>query len=101
MDNHRQTVFIVDDDEAVLDALQLLMKSVNLTAKTFNCAQMFLNTYTPDQSGCLILDIHMPNMTGLELQKYLKLKEILLPGDIKEFVAGDIYYWEWRYFNGR
>ncbi len=68
------TVFIVDDDEAVRNSLRFLMKSVNLAAQTYPSAQSFLDAYDRDRPGCLVLDVRMPGMSGLDLQE--KLKEI-------------------------
>jgi len=64
-------IFIVDDDEAVRDSLGLLMKSVALTSRLFASAGDFLAEYDPDCPGCLILDIRMPGMSGIELQQQL------------------------------
>lgn len=70
----KSTVFIVDDDEAMRDSLGLLMKSVGFNHKTYACAHDFLDTCDTVLSGCLLLDIRMPGLSGLELQD--KLKEI-------------------------
>ena len=73
------TVFVVDDLEANRVLLELLIKSVDLKVKTFASAIAFLDAYDPNQSGCLLLDIRMPNMSGLELQKTLKARDIKIP----------------------
>lgn len=65
------TVFVVDDDQAVRESLALLVQSVGLEAKTFASARDFLAAYRPDRRGCLITDIRMPGMSGLELQEQL------------------------------
>ncbi len=65
------TVFVVDDDLAVRDSLALLVHSVGLQVETFAGARDFLDTYRPDRRGCLITDIRMPGMSGLELQEQL------------------------------
>jgi FixJ family two-component response regulator len=65
------TVFIVDDDDAVRDSLRLLVKSLKVRAETFSSAVQFLDKYDPKRPGCLVLDIRMPGMSGLELQKRL------------------------------
>lgn len=65
------TVFLVDDDEAVRDAMSLLLKSVDLRVQAFDSATAFLDTYDPDQQGVLVLDIRMPGMSGMELQDKL------------------------------
>ncbi len=61
------TVFIVDDDEAIRDALAWLFQSRGVTARTFGSAEQFLAEWRPDLRGCLVLDIRMDGMTGLEL----------------------------------
>ena len=69
MDAGTQTVFIVDDDGAVRHSLALLVKSMSLRAETFESARAFLDQYDPARPGCLVLDIRMPLMSGLELQQ--------------------------------
>lgn len=73
------TVFIIDDDEAVRDSLSWLMKSAGLHAETFDSADAFLDGYKEHRPGCLILDIRMPGMNGLELQAELKRRDFRLP----------------------
>lgn len=73
------TVFIVDDDDAVRDSLGLLMKSAGLHAEAFDSAESFLRDYDPLRPGCLVLDIRMPGMSGLELQGELVDRESSLP----------------------
>ena len=73
------TVFIVDDDAAVRNSLRLLVKSVGLTAAAFVSAQEFLATYDPHQPGCLVLDVRMPGMSGLDLQQQLNLRGAVIP----------------------
>jgi len=72
-------VFIVDDDEAVRNSLRLLVKSIGLTASVSGSAQDFLATYDPVQPGCLVLDVRMPGMSGLELQQQLNLRGAVIP----------------------
>src|SRR6202048_4683575 len=72
-------VFIVDDDEAVRNSLRLLVKSVGLTAVALVSAQEFLTSYDPQQPGCLVLDVRMPGMSGLELQQRLNLRGAVIP----------------------
>jgi two-component system response regulator FixJ len=72
-------VFIVDDDEAVRNSLRLLVKSVGLTAAALVSAQEFLVSYDPLQPGCLVLDVRMPGMSGLELQQQLNLRGAVIP----------------------
>lgn len=72
-------VFIVDDDAAVRNSLRLLVKSIGQTAEVFSGAQEFLATYEPQQPGCLVLDVRMPGMSGLELQQQLNLRGAVIP----------------------
>lgn len=72
-------VFIVDDDEAVRSSLRLLLKSVGLVPSALASAREFLDKYDPAQPGCLVLDVRMPQMSGLELQEQLNLKGAVLP----------------------
>jgi two-component system, LuxR family, response regulator FixJ len=73
------TVFIVDDDEGVRNSLRFLLKSVGLTTRALSSAAEFLDTYKPSQPGCLVLDVRMPGMSGLELQQQLNLRGATLP----------------------
>lgn len=73
------TVFIVDDDPAVRDAIRWLMEQVKLKAQVFSSADEFLASYVPGMRGCIILDIRMPGMSGLELQEKLKASGALIP----------------------
>jgi len=75
----RPTVFVVDDDSAVRDALKLLLRSVGHPVETYGSGQDFLDGYPDDQPGCLVLDIRMPGMSGLELQQQLNTRHSLLP----------------------
>ncbi len=79
MTDHSPTVFLVDDDEAVRDSLGLLMKSVGLTSRSFASATEFLAEYDSDRPGCLVLDIRMPGMSGMELQQKLIEMRAILP----------------------
>lgn len=73
------TVFVVDDDPDVRESLSLLLKSVGLNAETFADAQGFLEGYRAARAGCLIVDVRMPGMSGLELQQTLTQQDICLP----------------------
>lgn len=77
--SEQPTVFIVDDDVAVRDALSLLMHSACLTAETFSGAREFLERVPDDRPGCLILDVRMPEVDGLELQRRLAARGSRLP----------------------
>lgn len=72
-------IFIIDDDSAIRDSLRLLVESVGYSVKTFNEPIAFLEEYDSDQLGCLILDIRMPNMSGLELQNKLNDMHCIMP----------------------
>ena len=79
MKEHSPVVFIVDDDEGVRSSLRLLLKSVGLVPSALASAREFLDKYDPAQPGCLVLDVRMPEMSGLELQEQLNLKGAVLP----------------------
>jgi FixJ family two-component response regulator len=72
-------VFIVDDDEDVRDALAMLMRAAGLRTTSFVSARDFLQRFNPKENGCLVLDIRMPGMTGIELQAELHKRRIRLP----------------------
>ena len=73
------TVFIVDDDEAVRDSIAELVSSVGLSSAAFGSAQEFLNSYDPERSGCLMLDVRMAHMSGLALQERLQEMGATIP----------------------
>jgi len=73
------TVFIVDDDPAVTRALGGLIESIDLKAVAYQSADEFLNAYRPTGPGCLVLDVRMPGMSGLELQQKLLAAGVSLP----------------------
>ena len=77
--NARPTIFVVDDDSAVRDALKLLLRSVGQSVETFGSGQEFIESYSEDRPGCLVLDIRMPGMSGLELQQKLNERHSILP----------------------
>ncbi len=72
-------VFVIDDDAAIRDSLALLMKSVQQPTQLYSSADEFLQGWNPDMTGCLVLDVRMPGMSGLELQKELIRRRISLP----------------------
>ena len=72
-------VFVVDDDEAMRSSLRWLIESDGHEVETFESAQNFLDNYYPGQAGCLLLDVRMPGMSGLELQAQLEDREITAP----------------------
>ena len=98
-------VYLVDDDFSVRDSLSLLIESTGQAVRCFESADEFLNNFDPDQAGCLILDVRMPNMTGLELQEELVRRDYAIPiifisghADVpdssKAFRAGAVDYME-------
>ena len=77
--NSEPTVFIVDDDNEVRDAIGLLMDSVGLPYETFDSAWAYLARFEPERPGCLVLDVRMRQMSGLELQERLAEEAIHPP----------------------
>lgn len=73
------SVFVVDDDDAVRNSLRLLLKSVGLPTVAFASAREFLDAWHPAQPGCLVLDVRMPGMSGLELQEELNRRGAVIP----------------------
>ncbi len=72
-------VFIVDDDDAVRRFLSGLIESVDLRVEAYASAREFLAAYEPGRPGCLVLNMRMPGMSGLELQRALAHQAIDLP----------------------
>ena len=77
--NNEPTVFIVDDDNEVREAIALLMDSVGLPNETFDSAWTYLARFEPERPGCLVLDVRMRQMSGLELQERLAEEPIHPP----------------------
>ena len=73
------TIYVVDDDASIRELLAWLMKSNGLAVATFANAQLFLKAYKVGSPGCLIVDLYMPGMSGLELQHYLIEHDIVIP----------------------
>ena len=72
-------VYVVDDDPAMRSSLRWLIESVGLVVRTCASAQEFLSTYQPNDPGCLVLDVRMPGMSGLDLQNVLAERKIEIP----------------------
>lgn len=79
MTDIQQTVYVVEDDEAVRDSLELLLRSDDKSVKAYDSASAFLKHYSDAMAGCIVLDIRMPGMDGMELQKKLNEKHSILP----------------------
>jgi len=62
------TVYVVDDEVDLLDSISILLNTLGLNVKSFTSAEAFLKNYRPSESECLILDVMMPSMSGLDLQ---------------------------------
>jgi FixJ family two-component response regulator len=75
----KPTVFIVDDDPSVCQSLCNLLRTVNLPVETFSSGIAFLERVDPDQPGCVVIDLRMPGMSGLELQAQLCERGVRLP----------------------
>ena len=89
-----RTVYVVDDDEAVRDSLQWLLEGSSYRVRSFASAEDFLTEFEPEGVGCLVLDVRMPGMSGLELQSELATRNVDLPivfvtghGDVPMAVA--------------
>ena len=79
MTTKKPIVMVVDDDSGVRNAMRILLKSVGMESALYSSAQEFLAAWQPAQPGCLVLDIRMPGMSGLELQQQLNLRGAVLP----------------------
>jgi two-component system response regulator FixJ len=99
------TVFVVDDDAAVRKSLRWLIESVSVQVETFGTAQEFLEASDPQRPGCLVVDVRLPGLSGLELQDQLAARGVRLPtivitghGDVpmavRAFKAGAIDFIE-------
>jgi RNA polymerase sigma factor (sigma-70 family) len=73
------TIYVVDDDPSVRDSTEVLLKSVGFNVKTFGSAQAFLKANLQKDLGCLVLDVRMPGMSGLDLQEKLVSAKLPLP----------------------
>jgi FixJ family two-component response regulator len=77
--DEKPLVYVVDDDRAVRESLGLLLKSVGIENQTCESARAFLDAYQPERVSCLVADIRMPGMSGLELQRELNSRKVDLP----------------------
>ncbi|MHC5073994.1 MAG: response regulator transcription factor [Planctomycetota bacterium] len=79
MDKYEPVVYVVDDEKQIRESLGMLLKTMELSVKMYSNAQDFLKDYNPEQHGCLVLDVRMPGMSGLELQAQLASERINIP----------------------
>ena len=77
--NSQTSVFVVDDDQAMRNSLKWLIESVGMKVETFASADEFIHNYYPGRAGCLLLDVRMPGMSGLELQEHFLEHQINIP----------------------
>jgi FixJ family two-component response regulator len=75
----RPIAILVDDDAAVREALEELLSSVGVETISFSSGQEFLDASLPDRPGCIVLDVRMPGLSGLDLQQFLATKGVLTP----------------------
>jgi two-component system response regulator FixJ len=73
------TVYVIDDDDGLRTSMRWLLESVGLAVQTFSSGQEFWAVYEPEGTGCLVLDVRMPSMNGLDLQEELARRRIDLP----------------------
>ena len=79
MNDQQGTVFLIDDDPGVRDALTLLLSLKGMSTQPFATADTFIQSYQPERAGCVLTDLRMPGMTGLELQAALAERHIDVP----------------------
>ena len=77
--DQRPTAYVVDDDESIRALWRWLMESNGIAVKTFATAAAFIESYRSGDAGCLVLDLKLPGMSGLELQEYLHGRDIEIP----------------------
>jgi two-component system response regulator FixJ len=79
MQGSNQTIFVIDDDDEVCEALRWLLESVQFNVETYKNAFVFLENYNHKNQGCLIMDVRLPGMSGLELLEQLRQEKCPLP----------------------
>jgi FixJ family two-component response regulator len=82
-------IFIIDDDPAVRQALTVLVRSMRLQAQSFESAQQFLDSFDRAQPGCMLLDVRMPGISGMELLERLRQEDVHLPAIVMS-AYGDV-----------
>jgi FixJ family two-component response regulator len=90
----KPTAYVVEDDESIRTLWTWLMESNGISVRTFNSAPEFIAAYQPGAPGCLVLDLRLPGMSGLELQEHLKRNRVDIPivfvtahGDVRTAVT--------------
>jgi FixJ family two-component response regulator len=73
------TIYVIDDDQSVRKAFERLLRSANLATKTFSSAEEFLKSLMENETGCIIMDLRMPGLTGFDLQKKIASLGIRMP----------------------
>lgn len=79
MNEDKPVVFVVDDDPSVRDALDSLVRSIKMSVRTFGTAEEFLSVKRPDAPSCIVLDVRLPRLNGLDFQHELSKRKIDLP----------------------
>lgn len=79
MNNAQTNVYLIDDDEAICKAIKWLLETANLIVKVYSNAQTFLDEYNANWRGCILIDVRMPGMSGLQLQEQLNACGNLMP----------------------
>jgi len=74
-----ETIFLIDDDVSVRDGLSSLIESIGLSVQAYTSATEFLNSHPGEEAGCVVLDVNMPGMNGLELQREMNVSGIRMP----------------------
>ena len=86
-------VFVVDDDDAMRESLRSLIRSAGLNVEAFSSARAFLRQEVPAVPTCLVLDVRMPGLSGLDLQNEL--------ADAKRQIPDHFHHWSWQYSDDR
>ena len=86
-------VFVVDDDDAMRESLRSLIRSAGLNVEAFSSARAFLRQEVPAVPACLVLDVRMPGLSGLDLQNEL--------ADAKETDSDHFHHWSWQHSDDR
>jgi FixJ family two-component response regulator len=79
MTNSEKVVFVIDDDPSMREAIKTLIETIGLECRTFGSGQAFLETSLPDVPSCAVVDVRLPGLSGLNLQRELTLRDIHIP----------------------